>query len=62
MLAVAPALMVSAFGVLTPVGTGVLHSANVTAQVGATSLAITGQLYVVILIGLILGRAQRRRF
>ena len=59
-LAVAPALMVSAFGVLTAVGTGVLNPASVGAQVVATSLAITGQLYVAILIGLILGRAQRR--
>lgn len=60
-LAVAPALMVSAFGVLTAVGSGVLNPASVVAQVVATSLAITGQLYVAILIGLILGRAQRRR-
>ena len=42
------------------VGTGVLHFANVTAQVVATRLGITGQLSVAILIGLILGRAQRR--
>ena len=59
-LAVAPALMVSAFGVLTAVGSSVLSPASVGAQVVATSLAITGQLYVAILIGLILGRAQRR--
>jgi hypothetical protein len=59
-LAVAPALMVSAFGVLTAVGSSVLSPASVVAQVVATSLAITGQLYVAILIGLILGRAQRR--
>ncbi len=59
-LAVAPALMVSAFGVLTAVGSSVLNPASVVAQVVATSLAITGQLYVAILIGLILGRAQRR--
>ncbi len=59
-LAVAPALMVSAFGVLTAVGSSVLNPASVGAQVVATSLAITGQLYVAILIGLILGRAQRR--
>jgi hypothetical protein len=60
LLAVAPALMVAAFGVLTAVGSGVLNPASVVAQVVATSLAITGQLYVAILIGLILGRAQRR--
>jgi hypothetical protein len=59
-LAMAPALMVSAFGVLTAVGGGLLNPASVGAQVVATSLAITGQLYVAILIGLILGRAQRR--
>jgi hypothetical protein len=59
-LAVAPALMVSAFGVLTAVGGGLLNPASISAQVVATSLAITGQLYVAILIGLILGRAQRR--
>jgi hypothetical protein len=59
-LAMAPALMVSAFGVLTAVGGGLLNPASITAQVVATSLAITGQLYVAILIGLILGRAQRR--
>lgn len=59
-LAVAPALMVAAFGVLTAVGSSVLNPASVVAQVVATSLAITGQLYVAILIGLILGRAQRR--
>ena len=59
-LAVAPALMVSAFGVLTAVGSSVLNPASISAQVVATSLAITGQLYVAILIGLILGRAQRR--
>jgi len=60
-LAVAPALMVSAFGVLSAVGSSVLSPASVVAQVVATSVAITGQLYVAILIGLILGRAQRRR-
>ena len=59
-LAMAPALMVSAFGVLTAVGGGLLNPASISAQVVATSLAITGQLYVAILIGLILGRAQRR--
>ena len=45
---------------LTAVGSSVLSPASVVAQVVATSLAITGQLYVAILIGLILGRAQRR--
>jgi hypothetical protein len=59
-LAMAPALMVSAFGVLTAVGSSVLNPASVGAQVVATSVAITGQLYVAILIGLILGWAQRR--
>ncbi|MFM7265284.1 MAG: hypothetical protein ACKOZW_06800 [Cyanobium sp.] len=60
-LAVAPALMVSSFGLLTTVGSGLLSPASLNGQVAATSLAITGQLYVAILIGLILGRAQRRR-
>jgi hypothetical protein len=46
--------------VLTAVGGGLLNPASISAQVVATSLAITGQLYVAILIGLILGRAQRR--
>lgn len=59
-VAVAPALMSASFGLLTTVGTGVLNPSSVTAQVIANVITITGQLYVAILIGLILGRVHTR--
>ncbi|MFM8604385.1 MAG: hypothetical protein ACKOBY_02425 [Cyanobium sp.] len=49
-MAATPALMAAAFGVLTTQG---------SAQVAAACLTIAGQLYVVILIGLVLGRVRR---
>ncbi len=58
-MAVAPALMAAAFGVLTTLGSGLLSPTSVSAQVAAACLTITGQLYVAILIGLILGRVRR---
>ena len=58
--AAAPALLVSAFGLLTTVGTAVLQPSDVTAQVIAVLITISGQLYVAILIGLILGRVHQR--
>ena len=66
-LGIAGGILLTALCVVDPlsfnaaVGTGVLNPANVTAQVLATRLGITGHLYVAILIGLILGRAQRRQ-
>jgi hypothetical protein len=54
------ALMAAAFGLLTTVGTGVLSPASVPAQVLATVITVSGQLYVAILIALILGRVHRR--
>jgi hypothetical protein len=42
------------------VGTEVLRSSDVTVQVLANLITISGQLYVAILIGLILGRVHRR--
>jgi hypothetical protein len=59
-LAVAPALMASAYGLLTTVGTDVLAPRDVGAQVLAYAITIAGQLYVAILIALILGRVHRR--
>ena len=59
-LVVAPALMASAFGLLTTVGTDVLAARDVSAQVLAYAITIAGQLYVAILIGLILGRVHQR--
>ena len=59
-VAVAPSLMAASFGLLTTVGTDVLTSSNVTAQVIANVITIAGQLYVAILIALILGRVQKR--
>ncbi|MBM5790286.1 MAG: hypothetical protein FJ053_00750 [Cyanobacteria bacterium M_surface_10_m1_298] len=59
-VAVAPALMAAAFSLLTTVGTDVMNSANVTAQVVSNLITISGQLYVAILIGLILGRFHQR--
>jgi hypothetical protein len=58
--AVASAMMTSSFGLLTTIGTQVLNPTNVTVQVLATLIAISGQLYIAILIGLILGRVHRR--
>ena len=58
--AVASALMTSSFGLLTTIGTQVLNPTNVTVQVLATLIAISGQLYIAVLIGLILGRVHRR--
>jgi hypothetical protein len=59
-LTAGPALMAAAFGLLTTVGTGVLSPASVPAQVLATVITVSGQLYVAILIALILGRVPRR--
>jgi len=59
-MAVAPALMAGAYGLLTTVGTDVIRSADVSAQVLAYAITIAGQLYVAILIALILGRVHRR--
>lgn len=59
-VAVAPALMAASFSLLTTVGTEVLRSSDVTVQVLANLITISGQLYVAILIGLILGRVHRR--
>jgi hypothetical protein len=42
------------------VGTEVLNSANLTAQLIANLITIAGQLYVAVLIGLILGRVNQR--
>ena len=58
--AVASALMTASFGLLTTAGTAVVNSRNVTVQVLATLITISGQLYIAILIGLIMGRMQRR--
>ena len=58
-MAVAPALMAASFSLLTTVGTEVLRSSDVTVQVLANLITISGQLYVAILIGLILGRLHR---
>ena len=57
---VAPALMAASYGLLTTAGTEVLTSNNVAAQVLANLITISGQLYVAILIGLILGRVHQR--
>jgi len=59
-LGMGPALMVASFGLLTTVGTTVLNSANLTAQMIANMITIAGQLYIAILIGLILGRVNQR--
>ena len=58
--AMASALMTASFGLLTTIGTPVLDSRNVTAQVMATLITLSGQLYLAILIGLILGRVHRQ--
>ena len=59
-LGMGPALMVASFSLLTTVGTEVLNSANLTAQMIANLITIAGQLYVAVLIGLILGRVNQR--
>jgi hypothetical protein len=58
--AIASALMTASFGLLTSAGTAVINTRNVTVEVLATLITIAGQLYLAILIGLILGRVQRR--
>ena len=58
--AVASALMTASFGLLTSAGTDVINTKHVTVEVLATLITISGQLYIAILIGLILGRFQRR--
>ena len=57
---VASALMTASFGLLTTIGTQVLEPTNVAVQVLATLIAISGQLYIAVLIGLILGRVHKR--
>ncbi|MFM7651706.1 MAG: hypothetical protein ACKOCA_01170 [Vulcanococcus sp.] len=59
-MAVGPALIAGAYGLLTTVGTDVIRTADVSAQVLAYAITIAGQLYVAILIALILGRVHRR--
>jgi hypothetical protein len=59
-VAMAPALMVAAYGLLTTVGSSILSPADVSAQVVATAITIAGQLYVAILIALVLGRVHQR--
>ena len=61
-MVVAPKLMVAAYGLLTTVGTDVLTSADVSAQVLGSAITMAGQLYVAILIALILGRVHQRLF
>lgn len=58
--AVASALMTASFGLLTSAGTAVINSRNITVTVLGTLITVSGQLYIAILIGLILGRVQRR--
>ena len=58
--AIASALMNASFGLLTSAGTAVINTKNVSIGVLATLITISGQLYLAILIGLILGRLQRR--
>ena len=59
-VAVAPALMAAAFGLLTTVGTPVIQSADVTGHVVSVLISIAGQLYVAILIGLVLSRVNNK--
>ena len=59
-VAMAPALMVAAYGLLTTVGTDILAPGDVSAQVLANAITIAGQLYVAILIALVLGRVHQR--
>jgi len=61
-VAMAPALMVAAYGLLTTVGTNILAPGDVSAQVVANAITIAGQLYVAILIALVLGRVHQRLF
>ena len=58
--AVGSALMTASFGLLTTIGTEVLNPRNVTVQVLATLITISGQLYIAILIALLLGRVHQR--
>jgi len=58
--AVASALMTASFGLLTTIGTQVLNPRNVTVQVLATLITISGQLYIAVLIALVLGRVHKR--
>lgn len=60
MLTLSPALMAASFNLLTTVGSGVLSSGSVVAQVLVTAITVSGQLYVAILIALILGRFHTR--
>jgi hypothetical protein len=58
--AVASALFTASFGLLTTIGTVVLNPRNVTVQVLAILITISGQLYIAVLIGLILGRVRKQ--
>ena len=57
---IAAALMNASFGLLTIVGTEVLDFKNVTVHALASAITISGQLYIAILIGMVLGRSQKR--
>ncbi|MCX5946294.1 MAG: hypothetical protein NTZ53_13570 [Cyanobacteria bacterium] len=56
-----PQMILGSFGYLTSVGTAALVPVSLTAQVICTLITITGQLYIAIMIGLILGRFHHRR-
>ncbi len=58
-LNVAPTLMSSAFNLLTTVGTPLVNLRDLSSQVVTTFITVTGQLYVAILIGLVLGRFHK---
>ena len=57
---IAAALMNASFGLLTTIGTDVLDAKNVTVHALATMITLSGQLYIAILIGMILGRVHKR--
>ena len=55
----APALMASSFAMLSTLGANIF-TADLTGRVAGVTIPIVGQLYIVILIGLILGRYNQR--
>jgi hypothetical protein len=55
-----PAMVIASFGALTTTGGDIGRPGEVLAATGSLAITILGQLYVIVLIALILGRFHRR--
>ena len=57
----APTLMASSFAMLSTLGSNIF-TGDLFGRVSGVAISLVGQLYIVVLLGLILGRYQQRNF